>query len=323
MNTAELVVFLGKVAEELQIPPPSQSKVESWITKDLIAGSKPAGKGRNIPPAWEVPLSSVSAARLILELGAKGARRSNELRIGLWLAGHDIPLDAFREALTKEARRVVQHMLRRNIPQTLQLTEFGDGKRSAALSGRLGPLDTRFANGGLQLSEELYFDLSRIAFLTNRDEADENSLVSEMLRNVAPGLSPLLSSMSIGNVFAGLLGSPDEVDSNNLDLVQRASQDQLERARGFYQFFVTAIETGALRLPLGLHGDTSDGPWIAAAQAMRHPRWMPLVFLIFLRLVVEVKFDAPEGDRGLLTPELARSLSGFERMVRSLQVLEK
>ncbi len=323
MNIAELVGFLGRIAEELNIPPPSQSKVESWITKGLIAGSKAIGKGRNTPPDWEIPLSSVSAARLILELEAKGAQRSNELRIGLWLAGHDIPLDAFREAVSRESERVVRRMLRLGVPQALQSNEFGEGKRAAALSRKLGPLDARFVAAGLELSEQLYSGLSKIAFLESRGDSDESSLISEALRGVAPIVSQLLLSFSIESVFAGLLGHPDEVDTSTTELMQRASSEQLEAARRFYGFFLLAIERGALRLPLGLHGKISDSAWLAVGEAMRHPAWMPITFSIVLRLVTQVNFSAAKADRDLPSPELARTFSDLERMVRSLQLLAR
>ena len=112
MKKADLLNLLAETAARLGVEPPSQSKLESWISKGLIRGATAKGVQRGVAPEWSFSSDTVLAAVKLVELEARGAKRVAQLRIGLAIAGFDTDPQKLRDNTISEANRSLKRMRR-------------------------------------------------------------------------------------------------------------------------------------------------------------------------------------------------------------------
>ena len=112
MNKFDLISELALKARALGIEPPSEAKFESWVQKKLLPKAQAVGVKRGSAPIWSYPEETLKQGTAILELEARGAKRTNQLAIGLFTQGFQITEALVRTALVKEFNRFTNAMRR-------------------------------------------------------------------------------------------------------------------------------------------------------------------------------------------------------------------
>jgi len=288
VNKAELLDELAVKAAEHGVEPPSEAKLESWVSKKLVTGAKPKGQKRAVAPDWSYSDDSVERCLALVAMEARGFKRTNQLRLGLAAEGFDIDPTQLRESLEVEAVRSIKRMRRdglRNYVPSDHPEEFANlSTAQRRLTSKVDPL---LNETGFVLPQDLMFAAINSAI----GGTSENPLqtteyqtdVERHLNKVIPGGLPFdptqLPLHIIPNLMAGMLGIEDETDLALANRVRNATDAQLLGAVEMFRELKQVIEI------LGAFAQAFPEPTpTILMSAFADPNWLPLMLSLLITI---------------------------------------
>jgi hypothetical protein len=108
----ELIERLAAVADQHGVAAPDVKDLHLWRRHRLLAKPIQVGRGRGKGSAAYYRQEDLDMASAVLRLRAQGLRRWRDIRLTLWIHGHDCPEMDVRRDLASIAQEVVAHINR-------------------------------------------------------------------------------------------------------------------------------------------------------------------------------------------------------------------
>lgn len=296
MNKAELLDALAVKAAEHGVEPPSEAKLESWVSKKLVTGAKPKGQKRAVAPEWSYSDDSVERCLALVAMEARGFKRTNQLRLGLAADGFDFDPTQLRESLEVEAVRSIKRMRRdglRNYVPSEHPEEFANlSTAQRRLTSKVDPL---LNETGFVLPQDLMFaainsaigGTSETPLQTTEYQAGVERLMNDAIPSELPFDPAQMPLHTIPTLMVGILGIREETDLGLADRVQNVTDEQLLGAVEMFRELRREFEN------LGEFAQAFPEPISTILLSVfSDPNWLPLM----LSLLISIADPASNSD---------------------------
>jgi hypothetical protein len=247
MLKAELMAELVAASERLDAGPITKRMIEDWIAERLLEGPRPKGNRRGLPPTWVYSEETIQRAVRIVELRAKGIRRTSALRVNLWIDGFTLPFNDMQRALRSEFKRGLAGLWRQ---KPWRFDARYRRKFSDREAKKIDPVDPDLAAAGFAPSMESLLRSGSEMFWGSSDQGPLQSSIANFLAEA--------TSQSGIQFFppAGLAGNPEETGRSGLSALERITQsDLIEGTKALLNFYeVMAFFFAMVSAPNPLQG---------------------------------------------------------------------
>lgn len=289
MKKEELLASLAERTKQFGIEPPSQSKLESWISKKLMGGATGKGVKRGVPRDWSYSEEDVRRAHTLVELEARGFKRTNQLFLGVVIEGFPLDPVTLRKSLSAEAIRSIKRMRRNELRNFVASDEIENlGELSDSERRLVENVDPVLRKTGYVLPPDYLLAMINSAVggtsenLLQSTEFQEflKSQLKEALPSSLPFDASQISYAKVGGLMAGILGLQEETDISIADRIESATNEEL---------LLAAQDLRALKLEFEETGEfariASEPTSMILRGVFQAPDWLPLMLAISVSLV--------------------------------------
>lgn len=221
--------------------------VRQWVAWDILPKATVVGRTLGRGPIWSRTEVALSRARRLAELRQRGIKREAALVLHAYIEWGHTDFDRVRDALGSEWAKWSAQLNRRQITflDDEGFSEISASKKRA-IANQLGELDHRLKGTQFEQSPELFAVFVEASRTGNFEPSYLQSLLSVAFARIAPALAigfPPSFVAQIANSFAGMTGSPDEIEGSGLEIIQMANQRQFRIARHQCRLLIRAMHS--------------------------------------------------------------------------------